>query len=312
MSTEFFVDDKFDGDFSNSGQILLISVSEDDRTGPAVVNADGLYVGSEMIGNIENSGTITIEASRRDFAVASAFHLDGPLEGNIQNSGSISVVARARGGAAEAYGIQARDSMTGNVSNSGDLSVPVSMTDATDGPRAIARGVFIEDMRGNFSNTGTITATASGDASADAYGLYFENFDGVIADVGTITATSEGGLAYAIYLDGGSGTLNVETKDDVTGTIRVADHNVNLDNQVGSAVSFFEDASPSTGTFETKVSNGNSAWFVQDEGRADPVYTAVDASEVLTSGDITAYCGSVIGRAGEALKFDSTGQVTRG
>ncbi|WP_170335453.1 autotransporter domain-containing protein [Ruegeria arenilitoris] len=300
-------DASLEGNFTNSGNI---TVRAEGDTGSAY--ASGLYVRHGFEGNLTNSGVIdTVSISKKDWATARGIYIRGDTTGSVANSGSISVLAQ---GAANlrAQGILLYDDVNASVTNSGTIDATAKIVNGTDGARASAAGVWIEDMQGTFSNTGTITATATGGASSEAYGLYFENFDGVISDVGRISATSDGGKAYAIFLGTGSGTLNVDSKDQVSGLIRVQDHNVNLDAQGGSNVFYFEDAAPSVGVFTTQVSDGRSAWFVQDEGGSAPVYAVVDTGDLGISGDVTAFFGSVVGGASDALRYDQPAQVSRG
>ena len=166
-------------------------------------------------------------------------------------------------------------------------------------------------MQGSFSNTGEITVRATGAAGTRAAGIQFDNFDGTIDDLGTIRVSGNDEV-YAVYLGTGSGTLNVDTKDDVEGDIRVNEHNVNLDAKGGSAVFRFEDAAPGAGIFKTTVSDKHSAWFVEDEGGAAPVYAAVDADDIAFSGDIVAFYGSAVGTSGNALNYSSSPQVAQG
>lgn len=295
------------GNLSNTGRIVVRANGD---SGSAY--AGGIYVRHGFDGTLVNSGVIdAVSVSNQDDATARGIYIRGDTAGNVQNSGSIS--ARAQGaGDLRVQAVLLYDDVTATVSNSGTISATANIVNGSDGAKGFAAGVWIEDMHGTFSNTGVINATATGGATADAFGLHFENFDGVITDVGQISASSDGGKAYAIYLGTGTGTLNVDSKDRVSGLIRVQDQNVNLDAQGGSAVFKFEDAAPNTGTFATRVSDGRSAWFVQDEGGAAPIYAVVDGSDVTTSGDIVAFYGSVVGGVGEALSYGQPAQVSRG
>ncbi len=291
------------GDIKNSGTLHA-----------SVENADtafvqGAFVQGLMTGDINNSGEAIAEAEGTTSAEARAYHLTAGQTGDVMNSGDIR--ARAQSDAlATAAGLEINGQLNGDIDNTGTVTAVSEVR--TGAGSGMATGIRVDDMQGRFSNTGSISATASGDGSADAFGLYFGNFDGEITDVGEISAISENGDAYAIFLGTGSGTLNLDSRDDVTGLIRVQDHNVNLDAQGGNAVFFFEDAAPGSGTFATTVSDGRSAWFVDGEGGPAPIYAAVDGADIVTSGDIAAYYGSVVGRTAEALRYDQPQQATRG
>lgn len=291
------------GDINNSGTLRATI----DNANQAL--ASGAFVQGLMTGDFNNSGNTMASAEGNTTAEARAFHLTDDMDGNVINTGEISARAESVSGAIAA-GVEITGQVDGDIQNSGSVTAEVVVS--TDAGSNSAYGIHVGDMQGRFANSGMISATASGDGSADAYGLRFDNFDGEITDVGRISAVSENGNAHAIYLGTGTGTLNVDSRDEVTGLIRVQDHNVNLDAQGGSAVFFFEDAAPGAGAFTTSVSDGRSAWFVEDEGGSDPIYAVVDGADIATSGDITAYYGSVVGRTVEALRYDLPEQPTRG
>ncbi len=296
------LEDDLTGNITNSG---TIEANANASSGSA--DAAAVYVEGDTAGNIANSGSITIRADATDLATAAAFYLSDDFDGDFDNSGTISVTSESTDGDAFAAGLYVGGTTDGDFANTGAIRAA-----ATGAGSVTAAGVYIGDsLDGNFSNRGVISATASG-GTADAFGLYIDDFDGVITDVGQISAISENGDAYAIFLGTGSGTLNIDSRDEVTGLIRVQDHNVNLDAQGGSAVFFFEDAAPGSGRFATTVSDGRSAWFVEDEGGSDPVYAVVDGADIATSDDVTAYYGSLIGRTTEALRYDLPEQPTRG
>ncbi|MDA7965594.1 autotransporter outer membrane beta-barrel domain-containing protein [Ruegeria sp.] len=299
-----------DGNFENSGTLTATADAD-----TSAARAGGLFVIGTVNGDVTNSGTVNARADGDNGATAVGYAIAGDMTGNFENSGTIDITATralAAGGPGpfgsvpEASGFLVSGSATGDVTNTGTIT---ASADAASGTASVA-GVYVGDLQGQFSNTGVVTATGTG--SADAFGLNFQNFDGVITDVGQVTATSENGNAYAIFLGTGTGTLNVDSMDQVTGLIRVQDHNVNLDAQGGSAVFNFEDAASGSGTFTTTVSDGQSAWFVQDAGGAAPIYAVVDGGDLAPLGDITAFYGDVVGRVSDALRFDRPEEVSRG
>ncbi|WP_120635275.1 autotransporter domain-containing protein [Ruegeria sp. EL01] len=295
------------GNVTNSGSITVTS----DGGTSADATSYGIYSSSGFDGTLSNSGSITATSvSNTEEATARGITLRSKVDGSIFNGNSISVSATGAT-EADAQAIYLSGVTTADITNSGTLTATAMLVNGTPGADADATGVSVRDMQGVFSNTGMITATASGGANADAYGLYFDNFDGVITDVGEISATSDGGDAYAIYLGTGTGTLNVDSTDKVSGLIRVQDHNVNLDAQGGSAVFRFEDAAPGVGSFATTVSDSTLAWYVQDENGAAPIYAVVDSAGIAPSGDVVAFYGSVIGGSTGALSYGQQDQVSR-
>ncbi|WP_152563411.1 beta strand repeat-containing protein [Ruegeria halocynthiae] len=304
-ATGINISGSMNGTLSNSG---TISAAAD---GASYAYANGLAVNTGFVGDLINSGSISATAENLDggvSATATAIFL-GALTGNVENSGTLIATAGGDGSYIDASGIYIFGALDGDFTNSGAIRA-IAANAQSSAASTVATGVFIGETSGVITNSGAISATASG-AGADAYGLYIDAFDGVITDVGTISATSDNGDAYAIYLGSGSGTLNVDTEDRVTGTMRVAAHDVNLDARGGSNVFFFEDAATDAGTFTTTVSDDGSAWFVEDEGGSNPIYASVDSADMFTSGDVIATYGGLVGSAGQALGYSAPAQVSR-
>ena len=299
----YFENEEAASHLTNTGSMVVQAQAHEEARAAAVYAEDGLK------GDFQNRGSISIQVNLSD-SLANAYGLyaggDRKFDGTIGNEGSVSVSATARK-QAKAYGYNVDDQLNGNFSNSGTITAHAGLVDATNSASADAAGVYVGDMRGNFSNSGVIRATAAGGGNADAYGLHFENFDGVITAVGDISATSESGDAYAIYLGTGTGTLNLISKDKVGGLIRVQNHDVNLNAIGGSAVFRFEDAATGSGAYTTTVSDGRSGWFVQGEGGAAPVYASVDSTELLSSADVAAFYGSVVNGSLGTLNYGGGG-----
>lgn len=303
-----YLEDIVAGTVVNSGTITGTAQSLNTAS---EATASGIYVGDDVSGAITNSGTMTLRAeAAEDSATAAGIYLTDNLSGTITNSGMITATAISRDTEAEAYGIYIDEISTGDIANSGSISVAAE-GGMTTGDQSTAIGVYASDMQGSFSNTGEITASATGVSGTRASGIQFDNFDGTIDGLGTIRVSGNDEI-YAVYLGSGSGTLNADTGDDVQGIIRVNKHNVNLDAQGGSAIFRFEDAAPGAGTFTTTVSSEGSAWFVEDEGGAAPVYASVDTGDIAFSGDIVAAFGSTVGSSGNALSYTSAPEVAQG
>ncbi|KFG91192.1 YapH-family protein [Sphingobium herbicidovorans NBRC 16415] len=109
------------GAIVNSGAITLDedytptdSDDDGDNDGPFAkgTNRNGIFVqaGASHVGNIDNSGAISIEGNQ-----SAGIRLAGPLTGNLSNSGTINVVGD------NSYGIIAND-ISGNVTLRGSIS----------------------------------------------------------------------------------------------------------------------------------------------------------------------------------------------
>ena len=287
----------FTGDFANTGTVSARATSsEEDAT------ARAYNLGGDLTGDISNSGTITATADGLTKAVADGIYLGATLDGDLLNAGTVTV--RANGPAeATASAIYVGVQSGGMIRNSGTISASAAAQTGR------VSGIYVKDAQGRIENPGMITVAASGGEGLNAYGLHVERHDGVISDLGRISARSENGKAYAVYLDGGTGRLDVDTDDRVTGLLRVGAHDVNLDARGGSAVLRFEDFETAEGEFTTRVSDGRSAWFVEDERGSMPVYAAVDPIDVLTSRDVVASHGNTIGGIAEFVKPEPENQA---
>lgn len=93
-----------------------------------------MQIVSDCSSTLTNSGRISGPPSTSSTGIG--VQIDNSLEatGRIINNGTIVVGALSADCSAEAIGLFFAEDARGSVSNSGDLSVPVSMTDATDGP----------------------------------------------------------------------------------------------------------------------------------------------------------------------------------
>ena len=296
------------GDFinANTGSIAAEAVSTE-----AEAVADGVHVSSgSMTGTISNVGTITATAKGATKATARGLYAPGMVAG-IENTGMISALAEAPDGAA--YGIYAEDVRGDGIKSDGAITVTATGGDAY--------GIYAEDVRGDgIKSDGAITVTATGgDAygiraenvvgwiqhreeitveatDGKAYGIRVENHEGVAEIFGRIIAVSNtGDDAYAIYLEGGHGDLKVNTEDRITGLLRIAAHDVTLDARGDSTVYYFEDSLLGDGKFTTTASDGRSVWFTRDKDGKKPIYAAVNPIHVLTSRDIVANTGTIIG-----------------
>jgi hypothetical protein len=202
-----------------------------------------------------NSGTISATASGSfgpsAYGLAIDDFIDGPVatvHDDIVNSGTINAtVSSFDGSSAAAHGVF-MEGLEGSFTNSGVIAVGLVAENAVEDDNLgfFAYGVLVKDLDedGSFANSGVITVNLDAEeVNSAAYGLYFATFDGEITDLGTII-TSGSGDQYAVFLGDGSGTMNVDTEDNVDGLMRVEDHNVILDAVGGSRVFRFEDGSP--------------------------------------------------------------------
>lgn len=137
------------GAIANSGTITLTedytatdTDSDGDLDGPFAKGSgkNGIWVqsGAAHTGNIDHSGTITIEGNQ-----SAGIRLDGALTGNLSTSGTTSVVGD------NSYGVVAND-VTGNVTLRGTTSV--------QGANSIG-AALLGDVTGAVKIQGTITST---------------------------------------------------------------------------------------------------------------------------------------------------------
>ncbi|GEM_PF-3019557 len=289
------------GSLTNSGTITISAFGADSNS----ATATGAYIEGEISGSFVNSGTMTLLAqggAGSNSAYAKGLYVEDDISGTLLNSGTISVTAIENTNFATAIGVHVDGVLSGSVTNSGTLKAV-----ATSGAGSVsASGYKADSMSGTFSNTGKITASATGSVAANtsSYGIKFDNFDGVISNVGEISASGNGTNVYSIWLDagtgtqnsnGGTGTLNIDTSDKITGKIRVDKQDVNLDAKGERRVFSFEDASTSTGTFTTSVSGLNTAWFTKGAGGSAPIYASVSTSDLGLPEGIMADLGGMLG-----------------
>ncbi len=284
-----------DGQFSNVGDISVQAIANK-------AYVDGIDV-RKVTGTLVNTAHIAVVASGQTSAHANGIDLR-QLDGQVTTSGSIT--ASANGQMARADGIE-MDDVVGSFTNSGNLSVRASGTSTAD-----ATGIEVDIVSGTFSNSGSISANVSGvgGTSYSSYGMKIDEIDaaGVLTHSGSIISSAQGptaeayglhvtaargtinlkgdiaasssGLSYGVYLGDGGGTLNVDTTANIDGTIRISDHNVNLENVGGKVVYRFQDDDTSNGVFTTSGTSASQGWFVDGEGGAAPVYASIDASEL--------------------------------
>ena len=293
------------GSFTNSGNIA-ISVNAG-QSG----NAEGFYI-PIVTGNATNSGNVSLSvtANSNSASATGIDIVDVAATGVLENTGNISVAANAVTSAASAEGINVAN-MLGTLTNSGDIAVV-----ATGNSSATARGIDVNNLSGTLNSNGNITVTANGGAGGstiEAIGIRVQDHTGTLNVTGDILVSGNG-TNYGIHLGTGSGTLNIESSANIDGTIRVADHTVNMTHVGEAAVYRFEDANidPSTGGgFATATSNANWIWVTTAEGTAAPTYAAVNTTD-FSSGTSTTQLAGVIGDtlAAELAEL-STGETTR-
>ena len=320
----FMLRGTFYGVFSNTREISSTATSTGDK---AVAN--GVHVSKRMTGDITSAGVTTAGATAQTKATARAWYLRGGLTGHFTNANTGTIAAEASSTEAEAVaeGVHvSSETMGETISNAGTITATAKgATEATarglyaqgtvagientgmisahaEAPNGAAYGIHAEHVQDRIS-PGAITVTATG---GHAYGIYVENHDGVAEILGPIIATSETGTAYAVYLDRGIGKLNVDTEDRITGLLRIGAHEVTLDARGDSAVYYFKDPVPGDeGTFTTTASDGRTVWFTGDEGGTRPIYAAVNPIHILTSRDIIANTGTIIGGIADRVTADA-------
>ncbi len=205
----------------------VITVSSEGISG-----ADGIYVGLDNDGTIENQGTIDVSSMTN----SSAYGIrTGDNTGSIINSNNITVSASSD----FAYGISTNTNQ-GIMTNDGTLDITGGdeaygmYTGWNDVDQTItnnniinvtgddAYGIFLDftNNQGLVTNNGDITATAD----SNAMGIYFSWTDnsGGVENTGNIIANATSAEAYGIYVDGANygglaGVLNaISNSGDIT------------------------------------------------------------------------------------------------
>ena len=289
---------------TNSGTISATA-----EAGTSYNYVGGIYLDGNVAGNILNYGTTTAVATSLTGSTASAsgYYISGDMTATATNSGTITATASAGVDDATATGYFIGGVMSGTFNNSGMITATASTTHTTETVGAFGvklAGMGWHRVHGTFANSGTITATATapvtGTVDANAYGLYVSDMGGEITDLGTIIVSAAGD-EYAVYLAGGTGTMHVNTDDDVGGLMRVEDHTVELLASGASNVFRFEDDNNGGGAFNTSVSDQTSAWFVQDEGGAMPIYAAIGTGDLNIGANVIADFGAQLGSFADQL-----------
>jgi hypothetical protein len=335
IAVGIYRDGELMGNLTNSGTITA-TAERLESSGSA--NALGINILGDVADGATflNSGTISATASGSfgpsAYGLAIDDFIDGPVatvHGDIVNSGTINAtVSSFDGSSAAAHGVF-MEGLEGSFTNSGVIAVGLVAENAVEDDNLgfFVYGVLVKDLdeNGFFANSGVITVNLDAEeVNSAAYGLYFATFDGEITDLGTII-TSGSGDQYAVFLGDGSGTMNVDTEDNVDGLMRVEDHNVILDAVGGSRVFRFEDGSPEVrqekrvsfdtqqsglvpdegttgpGAFTTVTTDPTSVWFVEDENGDMPIYVAVDSDDVTVNSNAVAALGAQLGAFSDQL-----------
>ncbi|WP_162933054.1 autotransporter domain-containing protein [Roseovarius sp. EL26] len=265
------------GSLTNSGAINVTA----ENSGNSSANATGVRMTFiENGGSLNNSGTINVSATANGGTAAFANGLNvSRISGGatLNNSGTIGVSATSDGSTISAAGISTNQLQTGaQLFNSGTINVLARSTAGSPTTNS-AYGIRARTLDGTVTHSGSISVRAEG-MSARAYGIFANTHNGTLNVSGDISVSGSG-TNYGIFLGGGSGTLNIDSSASIDQKIRVADHDVDLNHVGSSAVYRFEDANTAAGTFTTKVSVPNGAWFAQGEGGSAPVYAAVSGSD---------------------------------
>jgi hypothetical protein len=270
--------------------------------------AYGMNARRDLTGAMSNSGSINVSATGGDSNYASA-------SANADNSRSGS-----RSGMAFAYGMNANGEMNGTMTNMGSIFVSATggqgnystSNGSNNYADAEAFGMKVGDdgsggvmEDGVMSNMGIIhvEARAFGDADARAYGIYADYLeDGAtllitgksVARVYDSENTGEtvGDDAYAVYLGGGDGDVEIGAPSFFEGKLRVADQNVTITNGPGTSVNWtFEDVESGSGSFTL---DGPLPWYVRNGGTDNPSYATYDPTGLAAQSNMVAdLAGSV-------------------
>ena len=186
----------------------------------------GVFVGDDLDGSLDNSGTITASVTnkRSDFSVsrgdsveASAYGIavGSDVNGKLSNSGTVLATASAEGNAlstsesAYAFGIRIGGDLNSEFNNSGDIGASATISGRygiANGGSLHAYGLYVDDdLNGTIDNSGTISAKIKGLANVTRK-AEFAIFVGGDSSAGTLT--NSGTINGAVQLNGGILNLN--------------------------------------------------------------------------------------------------------
>ena len=185
----------------------------------------GVFVGDDLDGSLDNSGTITASVTnkRGDFSrrgdniEASAYGIEvgSDVNGKLSNSGTVLATASAEGNAlstsesAYAFGIRIGGDLNSEFNNSGDIGASATISGRygiANGGSLHAYGLYVDDdLNGTIDNSGTISAKIKGLANVTRK-AEFAIFVGGDSSAGTLT--NSGTINGAVQLNGGILNLN--------------------------------------------------------------------------------------------------------
>ena len=151
--------------------------------------AQGIYINGQVDdGVVANTDRMFITAEGED-AEANGIYVGDYVYGEVLNSGRITATAD---GASEAIarGISAASDVIGSITNEGVISVKVN----DDATTPYAEGIFVETLRetGMVTNSGTIYA----ENGEDGVGIYVETLSGKLINSGMLLAGVDGTPIY--------------------------------------------------------------------------------------------------------------------
>lgn len=289
------------GDIVNSGTITLDedytptdSDDDGDNDGSFAegTTRNGIFVqaGAPHVGNIDNSGTISIEGNQ-----SAGIRLAGPLTGNLSNSGTISVVGD------NSYGLIAND-ISGNVTLRGSISA----TGANSTGAALLGDIGgALKIQGSISSTGYRSTSRPSDTSElDADDL-LQGGSAV-----TIAGNVAGGVIFDIppTLDSDDSDVdNDDLTDSSEGSAAIATYGSAAAVQIGSTT-----ANTSIGAVAAETSGYGV--IVKGTIAGYGIYDGVDANGLVIGGlggNVSVTKGLLISGTVAAISADSNATAVR-
>lgn len=289
------------GDIVNSGTITLDedytptdSDDDGDNDGSFAegTTRNGIFVqaGAPHVGNIDNSGTISIEGNQ-----SAGIRLAGPLTGNLSNSGTISVVGD------NSYGLIAND-ISGNVTLRGSISA----TGANSTGAALLGDIGgALKIQGSISSTGYRSTSRPSDTSElDADDL-LQGGSAV-----TIAGNVAGGVIFDIppTLDSDDSDVdNDDLTDSSEGSAAIATYGSAAAVQIGSAT-----ANTSIGAVAAETSGYGV--IVKGTIAGYGIYDGVDANGLVIGGlggNVSVTKGLLVSGTVAAISADSNATAVR-
>ena len=250
-------------------------------TGNGEIYGYGIYVDSDLNGNLTNNGKITATGCKGGYGIRVA-----NLTGELTNNGEITATATTTSGATYGYGIRMTD-LRGELTNNGKITSTVTAASGS------SYGICVADLNGNLTNNGEIIAAGMINSygirvvsNLNATGNLINN--GKIISTATGTQGGAGGIFINLNLNGNLINNGITT---ATGGLTAwgiyidSDLNGNLTNN-GIITATNTGSAGTCGIMQTKTSDSNHSNIINKGviyGKASAILTKSKASKSLSN-----------------------------